>query len=98
AFYMASMESRPVLLSAPMDIQQQPMDDDEPYITSESLLPKQRVYPSPDSIARAADLIAASKKPIIIVGRGAMWSGAGDAVLKLAERVGALIATTLMAK
>jgi len=27
-----------------------------------------------------------------------MWSGAGDAVLKLAERVGALIATTLMAK
>src|SRR5712692_2343915 len=98
AFYQASMESRPVLLSAPMDIQQQAMDDDEPYITSASLLPSQRVYPSPDSIARAADIIATSQKPIIIVGRGAMWSGAGDAVLKLADRIGALIATTLMAK
>ena len=35
---------------------------------------------------------------MIVVGRGAMWSGAGEAVLKLAERIGALIATTLMAK
>jgi thiamine pyrophosphate-dependent acetolactate synthase large subunit-like protein len=98
AFYQASLESRPVLLSAPMDIQQKPMDDDEPYMPSKSILPSQRVYPSPDSIARAADIVASSQKPIIIVGRGAMWSGAGDAVLKLADRIGALIATTLMAK
>jgi len=99
AFYQASMESRPVLLSAPMDIQQQSMaDDDELYVPSTALLKTERVYPSPDSIARAADIIANSQKPIIIVGRGAMWSGAGDAVLKLADRIGALIATTLMAK
>lgn len=98
AFYQASLESRPVLLSAPMDVQQKSMDDDEPYIPSASLLPKERVYPSPESIARAADIVASSQKPIIIVGRGAMWSGAGDAVVKLADRIGALIATTLMAK
>src|SRR5439155_12695201 len=29
---------------------------------------------------------------------GAIWSGAGEAVLRLAERIGAVIATTLMAK
>jgi thiamine pyrophosphate-dependent acetolactate synthase large subunit-like protein len=98
AFYQASLESRPVLLSAPMDIQQQSMDDDEEYAPSKNLLPSARVCPSPDSIARAADIIASSHKPIIIVGRGAMWSGAGDAVLKLADRIGGLIATTLMAK
>jgi len=37
-------------------------------------------------------------KPLIIVGRGAIRSGAGDAVVRLAERIGALLATTLMAK
>src|SRR5229473_5895848 len=68
AFYQASMESRPVLLSAPMDIQQQSMaDDDELYVPSTALLKTERVYPSPDSIARAADIIANSQKPIIIV-------------------------------
>src|SRR5205085_2996416 len=40
----------------------------------------------------------ASKMPVVLVGRGAMWSGAGDAILKLAEQIGAVIATSLMAK
>jgi thiamine pyrophosphate-dependent acetolactate synthase large subunit-like protein len=35
---------------------------------------------------------------VIIVGRGAQWSGAGTAVVKLAERIGALIFTTLLTK
>ena len=35
---------------------------------------------------------------MIVAGRGASWSGAGEAILKLAERIGALIATSLMAK
>ena len=35
---------------------------------------------------------------MIIAGRGARWSGAGEEILKLAKRTGAIIATTLMAK
>src|ERR1051325_9677281 len=31
AFYLAKLESRPIMLSAPMDVQQQKFDDDEPY-------------------------------------------------------------------
>ena len=31
AFYTARLESRPVMLSAPMDIQQKNFDDDDPY-------------------------------------------------------------------
>jgi len=46
----------------------------------------------------SADIIAGSRKPVIVAGRGARWSGAGDAVLRLAERIGALILTSLMAK
>src|SRR5690242_8402552 len=98
AFYQAKVESRPIMLSAPMDIQQQTMDDDEEYQASSTLFASDLVQPSPDSLNRAADIIASSRKPVIIVGRGAMWSGAGDAALNLGERIGALIATTLMAK
>ena len=98
AFYLARLESRPIMLSAPMDIQQKDFDDDEPYRPSSTLMPVRSVRPDPASLERAADIIAGSRKPVIIVGRGARWAGAGDAVRKLAERAGALIVTSLMVK
>jgi acetolactate synthase I/II/III large subunit len=99
AFYRARTESRPILLSAPMDIQQQEFDDDEVYVPSPELLStSEPPYPNPKSIAAAADILAASTRPVIIVGRGAIRAGAGEAILRLAESAGALIATTLMAK
>jgi acetolactate synthase I/II/III large subunit len=99
AFYTAKLESRPIMLSAPMDVQQMAFeDDDEPYKPSSTILPKRIIHPDPDEISKAADLAARAKKPVIIVGRGARWSGAGPAVIKLADRIGALIGTSLMAK
>jgi len=98
AFYLAKLESRPIMLSAPMDIQQMAFEDDEPYKPSSTLLTLRAVHPDPDALQKAADIIAGSRKPVILVGRGAKWSGAGDAVLKLGNRIGALIATSLMAK
>ncbi|MBI3069118.1 MAG: thiamine pyrophosphate-binding protein, partial [Betaproteobacteria bacterium] len=98
ASYLARLESRPIMLSAPMDVQQKEFDDDEPYQPSSTLPLPRAVHPDPAALQQAADIIAGSRKPVIIVGRGAMWSGAGDAVLKLGNRIGALIATTLMAK
>ncbi|HEX5115560.1 MAG TPA: thiamine pyrophosphate-binding protein [Pseudonocardiaceae bacterium] len=97
AFYTARLESRPVMISAPMDVQQQTVDDDE-YTPSTALLTVDPVYPNPATIQKAADIVAGSRRPVIIVGRGAMRSGAGPAVLELAENIGALVATTLMAK
>ncbi|MFM9884674.1 MAG: thiamine pyrophosphate-binding protein [Burkholderiales bacterium] len=99
AFYLAKLENRPIMLSAPMDIQQMNFEDgDEPYKPSSTLFSRGVTHPDTQVLARAADIIAGSKKPVIIVGRGAQWAGAGDAVLKLADRIGALIATTLMVK
>ena len=37
AFYLAKLESRPIMLSCPMDIQQKPWEDDEPYKPSSTL-------------------------------------------------------------
>ena len=99
AFYLAKLESRPIMLSAPMDVQQMAFeDDDEPYEPSSTLLPKRTIHPDPDEISRAADIVGKAKHPVIIVGRGARWSGAGPAVVRLADRIGAIIGTTLMAK
>lgn len=97
AFYLAKLESRPVMLSAPMDMQNQKIDDDE-YVTSSQLLPSQIVLPDPVRIAQAVEIIAGSRHPVLIVGRGAMRAGVGDLAVRLASRIGALIATTLMSK
>ena len=40
AFYLARLESRLIMFSAPMDIQQKSFDDDEPYQPSSTILPK----------------------------------------------------------
>jgi acetolactate synthase-1/2/3 large subunit len=99
AFYRARTESRPILISAPMNTQQENFDDDEVYVPSSALLATaEPAYPNPKSITAAADILTTSERPVIIVGRGAMWSGAGEVILRLAENIGAIIATTLMAK
>ncbi len=98
AFYLARRESRPIMLSVPIDIQQKEFEDDEPYQPSSTLLPTVRPGPNAAVVEAAAEMIAGSRKPVIVVGRGALWSGAGEAVRRLAARSGALIITSLMAK
>lgn len=98
AFQMAKIESRPVMLSCPMDLQQKTFEDDEPYRPTGELFARGMVHPDPRALEQAAEMIAAAERPVIIVGRGAEWSGAGEAILRLGERIGALIATSLMAR
>ena len=98
AFYLAKTESRPIMLSVPMDLQQMDWEDDDAYVPSSSLFTPGVVHPDSAVLERAADIIATSRKPVIVVGRGARWADAGDAVLQLGERIGALIATSLLAK
>ncbi|WP_399892823.1 thiamine pyrophosphate-binding protein [Streptomyces sp. BBFR51] len=101
AFHLARTESRPVMLSAPMDIQLHEYSDGTdapPYVPSTELIDHQRPLPDPERIVHAADIVQASKRTVIVVGRGARRAGAADEILSLQERTGALIATTLQAK
>jgi len=98
AFHQAKLESRPVMLSCPIDIQQKNFDDDEAYRPSGDLFTRGTIHPDDASLERAVEIIAAARKPVIIVGRGGEWSGAGEAILRLGERIGALLATSLMAR
>lgn len=54
--------------------------------------------PRQESIAAAAALLQKSKKPLFIAGVGAHRAGARQALERLADKVGAVIATTLKAK
>ena len=99
AFTLAKIESRPIILSAPLDVQTMECEEFGPYENSDSVLPSpQRLQPDAGVLAEAARLIRSSRKPVIIAGRGAVTAGAQDAVVRLGERIGALVATSLLAR
>ncbi len=99
AFQIAQVERRPVVLSVPMDLQKQAWPHLTDYTSSAELVPTaQRPLPDPAIVDRVADMIAAAEKPIVLAGRGAIWSGARQVLESLAEQSGALLATSLLGK
>ncbi|HEY7075934.1 MAG TPA: thiamine pyrophosphate-binding protein [Solirubrobacteraceae bacterium] len=53
--------------------------------------------PAPEAIAALADLCAGARRPAIIAGRGAVLAGARAALDAVADRLGALVATSAVA-
>jgi acetolactate synthase I/II/III large subunit len=100
AFYRARRESRPVVLCVPLDVQQLECDaDGDDYRpSSEMFRGQQAIRPALERLRDAVGIIRQSRKPVIVLGRGAMTPAAQDAAKQLAERMGALVATTLVAK
>lgn len=99
AFHTARTLRCPVVLNAPMDVQQQEYDWPWEYRPSaEFAIDAQRIQPDPVVLAEVVEAIGRSERPIIVVGRGAVASGAVEAVLALADRIGALLATSLPAR
>jgi acetolactate synthase-1/2/3 large subunit len=98
AFYTARTQSRPVMLSAPVDVQVAEYEDAGPYVPSTSLIDTTRLLPDPARIEKAAGIVQAGKRVVVIAGRGARGSEAGEEVLRLQRQTGALLATTLQAK
>jgi thiamine pyrophosphate-dependent acetolactate synthase large subunit-like protein len=56
-----------------------------------------RAIPAPASLDRAADLLRASRRPVILAGRGAVRANAGAELRLLAEELGALVCTSMLA-
>jgi acetolactate synthase-1/2/3 large subunit len=96
---VAQFERRPVVLGVSDDLQRARTGNMPEYVPSSAVIPKHRPGPpDPDSVSNIAALIAAADRPIILAGRGVMQAGAKTEVLELAERSGALLATTLPAR
>jgi len=99
AFYVARAERRPVVLSIPLDLQKEAFPRRADYTPSTDLVPRsQVVMPDPALVDEVVAMISASERPVVIGGRGAVWSGARGTLESLAEESGALLATTLLAK
>ncbi len=95
AFYLASSgRPGPVLIDLPVDVQQQVVEGDLPVPAPRQ--EKITFSAHRGQIHRAAELIAASKRPLIIAGGGAVISGAGRLLVELADKIRCPAAVTLM--
>ena len=98
AFHLASTgRPGPVLVDLPKDVVSNEWDED---FTAGLDLPGYQVQTrgSSDGIEYAAELLSKSKQPLLYVGAGAVISGAGRQVQKLAEKLQAPVTTTLLGK
>ena len=96
AFYIARTRRQPVVLGVPLDLQQQAIELPADYAPSTAFIADTGPMAAhPRYVGRAADLIRSARRIIIVGGRGVMRSGARQACEALAERTGALLASTL---
>ncbi|MFI7582768.1 thiamine pyrophosphate-binding protein [Kocuria sp. M1N1S27] len=93
AFRRARNDRRTVVLSVPLDVQAAPAPAS---VVVPVLPPAPRVRPDDDAVARLAAVLAAARRPVFVAGRGARAARAELAAL--AERTGALLATSAVAK
>ena len=99
AFLTAKRDRVPVVIGVPFDLQNEPWTGPDFSKPSHDLYkPAPPVAPSADKISEAAEWISKSERPIVLAGLGAVAAGASDDCVVLAERIGALLATTLPAK
>lgn len=94
AFDIAQRERTPTVLMLAMEYELSETWDTPPR-PSTSPPP---VPPDSAAVERAAAVLRESERPVILAGRGAVLAGARDTLIELAERTGALLATTLRAK
>ena len=87
AFHLATTgRPGPVLIDLPKDVTSAPCT--APSVDKVEL-PGYHVpgHPEPDLVKKTAALLASSRKPVLYVGHGAVISGAGPAIMKLAEKL-----------
>lgn len=96
AMRTADVESLPVLLSLPVDLQGQVCEYADVSSDVETLVTACR--PSSDAVSRAVDLIESSRHPVILAGRGAVRANACSQLEELGTQIGALFATSAVAK
>jgi acetolactate synthase I/II/III large subunit len=91
----------PVVISVPEDVCHGEADFDEADLWADETVtsvPGRRAQAANADIARAAELIGAAHRPVVLAGGGVHLSGASDALLELAERHDLPVAHTLSGK
>lgn len=95
AFRRARTERRPIALNMPADFMWHEVDHAHlPVFLAEH----RAVVPDSEDLDNAVGILAAARRPIVLAGRGATDPLSRDALVKLAARIGAPLATTLKAR
>ena len=90
----AVTDRRTVVLSLPLDVQAADLPGELPVPGPPSL--PRPLEPSAQDVGRLAELVAGAARPVFVAGRGA--AGARQALEELAERCGALVATSAVTR
>jgi acetolactate synthase-1/2/3 large subunit len=100
AFHIATTgRPGPVLIDVPKDVSQSPFSGDmDPDLDLPGYNPEEAFNIDPTAIDEALQLIAQSRRPLILAGQGAMISRAGEQLMELAETLGCPVTTTLLGK
>jgi acetolactate synthase I/II/III large subunit len=89
----ALRDRQTVVLSMPLDVQNGTLASNLPPL---ELPPAPgRLHPDPQALAELADALLRAQRPLILGGRGAVIADAEAALLALADRTGALLATSV---
>jgi acetolactate synthase-1/2/3 large subunit len=78
----------------PIDVSVAEYDGDSFQEPAERDSSKYRIWPDPDAVTEAARILERSQRPVILVGGGAAFSGAGELITKLAEQMHAPVVNT----
>jgi thiamine pyrophosphate-dependent acetolactate synthase large subunit-like protein len=89
----ALRDRQTVVLSLPTDVQDALLGGNLPPLALPAAPGPLR--PDTESVRRLAEAIGKAKRPVLIAGRGAVISVAEAAIAKLADRAGALLATSV---
>lgn len=92
----AEAERRPVALNIPTDLQHFVAPDRHGYLLRAPALPK--AAPADNDLEEAVAVIASARRPIVLAGRDATGEQDRQALLRLASRLDAPVATTLRAR
>lgn len=91
----------PVALVIPADVFKAPLQVEnlERYIDTEfATYPATRTVPEPTKVAKAAELLAQAKNPVLLVGGGSLISGAFEEIKELVELLTIPVVTTFTGK
>ena len=95
--FKTAQEGKPgaVVIDLPLDVQNADIDFDPATYKPLSF---DSPAPKADAIAKAIEMIAAAKNPILLMGGGVLLSGAAKECVELAETLNLPVITTYMAK
>jgi thiamine pyrophosphate-dependent acetolactate synthase large subunit-like protein len=94
----AVRERRTVLLNLPLDVQSLAAADPLAPASLVRPLPPSPPAADPQDVERLAAALRAARRPVFVAGRGARGPGCRAALERLADRSGALLATSAVAK